>query len=68
MSMITQAPDLLNVDEVAHRLGVSRRTAYRLLKSGDLPKPVKIRGMNRWRSTDLAAYIASLPATDGADQ
>jgi len=67
MSMITQAPDLLNVDEVAHRLGVSRRTVYRMLESGDLPPCVRVRGMRRWRSTDIAAFVAGL-SVDGADQ
>ena len=50
-------PILLSVDEVASLVRVSRRTVWRLVSSGELIKPVRLRGSTRWRRTELEAWI-----------
>ena len=52
---------LLRVPEVVDRLGVSRAKVYELIAAGRL-RSVKIDGCRRVRSSDLQAYISSLPA------
>jgi hypothetical protein len=39
---------------------VDRRTVARLCKRGQLPRPLKIGGGNRWRSGDIADAIDAL--------
>ena len=51
----------LNVRQVADLLGVHPRTVWRLVSSGDLPKPIKIGPkIVRWRVADLESYLESL--------
>jgi predicted DNA-binding transcriptional regulator AlpA len=56
-------PDLLSVREVAGRLGVSIRSAWRMASTGEIPAPVKIRGKTKWRSADLQAMIELSPSS-----
>lgn len=53
--------DLLSVDEVAEMLGVSDRSVWRMVSAGEIPKPVKIGGLTKWRRSDLQAMIDLLP-------
>ncbi len=48
---------LLSVSQVQDQLGVSRRTVYRLVSAGDL-SPIKLRGMLRFRVSDVERLIA----------
>lgn len=52
---------LLTIDELAGRLGISVRKAWRMVTAGELPSPVKVgqRG-TRFREEDIERYIASL--------
>lgn len=55
--------ELLTVQEVAVRLSICTRTVWRKVARGDLPPPVRLgRRLPRWRSGDLARYIARLGA------
>jgi excisionase family DNA binding protein len=47
---------LLNADQVAERLNISRALAYRLMKSGEIPT-VRFIGSVRVRESDLLAFI-----------
>jgi excisionase family DNA binding protein len=47
---------LLSVREVASVLGIGYKTAYRLVRSGDIPA-MKVGGMYRVRSNDLENYL-----------
>jgi len=49
---------LLNVNEVAERLGCSTRQVYRLADAGKMPRPIKLGGLVRWASESLDAWIA----------
>lgn len=53
---------ILDADEVADRLGVSRKTVQRMLRSGELPAPIQVTG-NRfgWRKSDFERWIAGRP-------
>lgn len=53
------APALLSADQVAALLQVSTRTVWRLLSSGELIQPVRMRGSTRWRRAELEAWIES---------
>jgi predicted DNA-binding transcriptional regulator AlpA len=48
---------LLNVDEVAAILNVSRRSVWRMRDGGNMPIPVKVMGCVRWRDEDIYAWI-----------
>jgi excisionase family DNA binding protein len=49
---------LMGVREVAARLAVSPRTAWKLAYAGKLPAPVRLGRSVRWRATDLESFIA----------
>ena len=60
--------ELLTVREVAARLKVSTRQIFKLAASGQLPRPVKVGGSTRWRSTDIEEFIErGCPALDPAE-
>lgn len=48
---------LLNVREVAARLGVSARQIWKLSASGRLCAPVRLSRSVRWRESDVAEFI-----------
>lgn len=48
---------LLNVKELAERLGVSTRQCWKLLSSGRLPAPVRLGRSVRWRESDIADFV-----------
>ena len=58
-------PDtLIRLPQVLKRTGLSRTTLYRLVQSGDFPRPVKISPRaSAWRSLEITEWIATrLPA------
>ena len=50
------AEKLLNIDEVAATLNVSRRTVYRLIAEGKI-RALKIRGSTRVHPSNLDLYV-----------
>lgn len=53
------ASRLIPVGEVLSRLGISKPTLYRGIKSGSLPAPVQISARRvGWRSTDIDRLIS----------
>jgi predicted DNA-binding transcriptional regulator AlpA len=51
---------LLNIDDVAERLRLSRRSVWKLVAVGKLPKPVKVLAASRWKKTDIDVFITGL--------
>jgi predicted DNA-binding transcriptional regulator AlpA len=53
---------LIDADQVACRLRMSKRSLYRFVSEGVVPPPVlRRRGMiAKWRESDIDAYLAGL--------
>ena len=49
---------LLSVKQVAEALGVGERTIWRLSATGQLPEPIRIGRLRRWRRSTLEAWLA----------
>lgn len=49
----TQKAALLSVQQVASLMQISTRSVWRLLSSGELIEPVRLRGNTRWRRAEL---------------
>ena len=50
--------NLLNVKEVAKKLGVSRAQVYLMVKKGDFPVPIRIaKRTSRWLESDVDRWI-----------
>ena len=61
---MTVFPRLLTRPEVEEVVGLSCATVYRLMGSGDFPRPIRLGGRCvRWKATDLLAWIESRPST-----
>lgn len=58
------ADTLLRRDAVEGRTGLNRSSIYEMMSRKEFPRPVKIgpRAV-AWKSSDIDAWIASLPAT-----
>lgn len=54
---MTQQPTLLDVKEVAGFLNIGVSTVWRHVKSGDIPKPLKIGRSVRWRKSTLDDWL-----------
>ena len=52
--------ELLTVNDLERLLKVDKRTIQRLCKRGQLPLPLKLGGLNRWRFEDIQAAIDRL--------
>ena len=50
--------DLLDVDEVAALLSCSTRTVRRMADSGQMPRPLKLASLRRWRRSDIERWLA----------
>ena len=50
--------------ELADLLKVSKATVRRLWWRGEMPAPVKIGAINRWRRTDIDAWLADQPTNN----
>lgn len=55
----TAAPSrkLLTIDNLVDQLQISKPTIYRLILKGDLPEPIKVGNLSRWRQADIDAAI-----------
>ena len=51
---------LLTVEDLERLLRVNRRTVARLCQRGQLPKPLKLGGSNRWRAEEIAQALEQL--------
>jgi predicted DNA-binding transcriptional regulator AlpA len=56
---------LLATSDLEGLLKVDRRTITRLVKRGQLPRPLKLGGSNRWRPEDISAAIDRLARRAG---
>ncbi|MBX3412777.1 MAG: helix-turn-helix domain-containing protein [Pirellulales bacterium] len=50
---------LISADELATILGTSKRTVWRLLSAGLLPRPVHLGKSTRWRLDEVHRWIDS---------
>jgi excisionase family DNA binding protein len=50
---------LLDVRQVAAKLGCSTRSVYRLADAGKMPSPVKLLSLSRWRRDELNEWISA---------
>ncbi len=57
---------LLDVQSLASVLACSRRTIYRLISSGTLPRPLKVGRLCRWREEDIDAWLSRPSGRDRA--
>jgi len=53
---------LINLNQVMAKLGVSRSQVYNLINQGKLPAPKKIGASSRWVDADIDAFIDELPS------
>jgi excisionase family DNA binding protein len=51
--------DLLNLNQVAVRMGCSRRHVRRLSERGDMPQPVRLGALLRWPRESLERWVAA---------
>jgi excisionase family DNA binding protein len=54
---LAEPPDLLSVEQVASRLGVSTRTIWRRLAANEIPPAHPSDGPTRWRADDIQAWV-----------
>ncbi len=53
----TAASRLIDIDEVAEMLAVSARTVRRRVDDGELPRPIYVGRLAKWRVADIEEYI-----------
>src|SRR3954447_21808496 len=53
----TPLEPLLTIEDLERLLRVNRRTIARLCERGELPRPLKVGGSNRWRMRDLDGIL-----------
>jgi predicted DNA-binding transcriptional regulator AlpA len=51
---------LLTIEDLERLLRVNRRTVARLCQRGQLPKPLKLGGSNRWKGEEIGDTIDAL--------
>ena len=57
---------LLRRREVEEITGVGRSSIYRLMHSGDFPRPVRVGpSAVRWKESEIIAWVESRPAAAG---
>lgn len=57
-------PVMLNVREVAGRLGLSVRTIWRLAKDPSFPRPINVaKKATRWRADEVDVYLGQRQAS-----
>jgi excisionase family DNA binding protein len=52
---------LLNIQETAEMIGVSKRHFHRLVSNGEAPAPVRFGRLTRWRMSDLDKWLTNMP-------
>ena len=50
---------LLSIDDLAHLLSVSKRNVWRLRSAGEMPAPLYIGRLVRWRREEIERWIAA---------
>lgn len=55
---------LINSDQLAEMLGISRKSLYHALDAGQLPSPIKIGNRLRWRIEDIEAWLDDLAVSE----
>ena len=57
---------VFNIFDVSEFTGISKPTIYRLMKSGDFPRPMQL-STNRvaWRKSDVMNWLSDLPTAGG---
>jgi len=60
-------PELLTDRAVAELLGMSRATLWKLSRLGQLPRPVKIGNMTRWRRDEVYGVIDAVTSARDAN-
>ncbi len=60
----SNVPKLLTVNDVAKLLKLSTRSVWRLVKAKTIVEPIRIGGSIRWRPSDVATWIASIPQSE----
>lgn len=66
----TEHKILVDAEEAAALFSMGKSTFWREVKNKNVPPPVKIGGLTRWRMADLqrcAADLANQPTTASAD-
>ncbi|HZL37323.1 MAG TPA: helix-turn-helix domain-containing protein [Tepidisphaeraceae bacterium] len=60
---ITLSPLLLNVHQLGAMLGgISQRKVRAMVSSGQIPRPLKIGRLSRWRRADVERWVVGLAA------
>ena len=65
---VTEVPPIVRIATVAHYLGVSKRTIYRMVNNGDFPRPILLGAATSknapkgWRGQDVADWINTRPS------
>lgn len=52
-----QPSDLLSVEEVARKFDMSSRSVWRRVAAGEIPQPVHVGGLSKWRREEIEATI-----------
>jgi predicted DNA-binding transcriptional regulator AlpA len=55
---MSDAKILVTADEAAKMLSIGKSTFWREVKVGNLPKPIKVGSITRWRVADLQRCVA----------
>ena len=53
-------PLLLNVDELARFLSISRRSVWRMVSAQELPSPIRLGRATRWRRLEIEEFVEGL--------
>ena len=51
---------LLTIDDLAQKLGVSRKTIWNLRHNHILPAPIMLGTLVRWRESDIDEYLRNI--------
>ena len=52
--------ELLNIHDVARMLQISARKIELMVASGELPRPIRLGRLRRWRPDTIEAWLANL--------
>jgi prophage regulatory protein len=63
------APDvqMLRIDGVAKRMGISKPTVYRMIERGEFPRPAKIGRTSVWPESSVNAFVSKALREAGYD-
>lgn len=53
----SQPAALLSAEEVGRLLGISTRTVWRMLSADEIPTPIKVGALTKWRREEIQAMI-----------